>query len=106
MSFNVRDVNFVTYRLFFIYLFFLCGAGGLAIVALEFVGISVIRLDPRTSYDAYIATCWVASIVSCGMGWLMLQLIKERRGKKGKDRRQRNIPIDFPDRRKGDRRTA
>ena len=104
MRLNVRDVNFVFYRLFFIYLFFLCGVGGLAIITFEFMGFRVIQLNSRDSYDAYIATCWVAILVSFTMGSIMLQLIKERRSKKG-DRRQSNIPIDFPDRRKGDRRS-
>lgn len=103
MRLNVRDVNFIIYRLFFIYLFFLCGACGLLIVTLELLGVSVIRLG-SASYDAYIATCWVAVFVSFITGSIMLQLIKERRGK-GLDRRQRSEAIRFPDRRKGDRRT-
>jgi len=68
------------------------------------MGFRVIQLGPSDSYDAYIATCWVAILISFITGWIMLQLIKERRSKNG-DRRQTNIPIDFADRRKGDRRT-
>ena len=100
---NVRDVNFVYYRLFFIYLLFLCGVAGLATIIFEFLGFRVIQLEPYQSYDAYIATCWVAILVSFTMGSIMMQFIKERRSKKG-DRRQQNISIDFPDRRKGNRR--
>ncbi|MCW8934102.1 MAG: hypothetical protein OQK98_05210 [Gammaproteobacteria bacterium] len=104
MHLNVRDVNFVYYRLFFIYLLFLCAVAGLATITLEFIGVRVIQLDLHESYDAYIATCWVAILISFTMASIMLQFIKERR-KQSSDRRQQNIPIDFSDRRMRDRRS-
>jgi len=68
------------------------------------MGLRVIQLDAPGSYDAYIATCWVAILVSFAMGSIMMRLIKERRSKES-DRRQQSITIDFSDRRKGDRRS-
>ena len=67
------------------------------------MGFRVIQISTSDYYDAYIATCWVAILVSFTMATIMMQFIKERRAKKG-DRRQHNISIDFPDRRVSNRR--
>jgi len=105
MSLRNRDNKLAYYRLFFIYLIFALGALGIVILTLEQSGISIISAEiPSSSYEAILATSWVSSIICFSSGLLMLSLSKERRQEKH-DRRGHNIAIDFPDRRKTDRRS-
>lgn len=99
MAFKFRPVSFVYYKLFFVVLTFIIGFACLFAVALEFMpGWSGGVLDFQVDRETFLSTFGVAGMAGLCGGLLMLYLMKERRTVES-DRRKKNIPIDFPERR-------
>lgn len=107
MSYKIRPMPFVFFRLIFVALLFMVGIICLGTMTLEtFTGIRIIDAEPGVDYDAIIATCGVTGFLGMASGSIMLMLMLDRRTIRS-DRRQRQHGIDFPDRRTSvDRRLA
>lgn len=84
---------------------FLIGLASMAIWLLDaYLGIHIIQIEDSIEYASAVATCSVVGIISLVSAAFLLVLLIERRTSKKGDRRQKQVDIDFPDRRVGDRR--
>ena len=103
---NLRPTPFFLYRLFFVLLIYATGIASTSVWILEsFTDIRIITAEMGTTYDALLATAGVTGISGIVAGSLLLSLMGDRRDTKS-DRRQRQVEIDFPDRRTNDRRSS
>lgn len=107
MSYKSRPIRFAFYRLFFVVLLFAIGIVCLGQVVMEhFLGYSLIPAEPEVDHDAILLGSIISGILSMVYGFSLLRIMTDRRLKVS-ERRQRQMPIDFPDRRSGiDRRTG
>ena len=72
----------------------------------HFLGFSLIPAEPEVDHDAILLGSIVSGILSLVYAFVLLRIMTDRR-LKAAERRQGQIPIDFPDRRSGiDRRTG
>lgn len=104
MLLKLRPTPYALYRLFFVMLIYGLGILGLCNWILEkYLNVHLVIMNTVTSYEALLATSLATGIAGIIAGSIMLGLLRERRIFVG-DRRQTVIEIDFPDRRKRDRR--
>lgn len=104
MSFKLRQSPFVLYRLVFVLLIYATGIASTCVWILEsYTNIQIITLAPGTTFDAILATLAVTGLSGMVAGSIMLALMTDRRTFVS-ERRQRQVEIDFTDRREGDRR--
>lgn len=108
MFYKLRLTPFAYYRLLFAVLLFSVGGICFAHVLLDFIfdyKVITMTLPLPSDPGAVFAGAVVCGLLSTMFGFIMLSVLVDRRVK-GMDRRQRNMPIDFPDRRSGvDRRS-
>ncbi len=101
MAFKARPNTFTYYRLFFVTLLFAGGVISLGLAALEYLGgFALFGTESVAERDSILIAISIAGVLCLIYASLMLMIISDRRGKKP-DRRQRQMPIDFPDRRSG-----
>lgn len=107
MSFRPRPNTFTIYRLLMTFMLILCGVAGVGLYLLESQAwISLFALE-REGRGAVLAACGVGGLVSLLYGGMSLYFISDRREAARGDRRQRQMPINFADRRFGvDRRAV
>lgn len=107
MSYKSRPLTFAFYRLFFVVALYALGILCLVQPVMEhFYGYSMIPAEPEATHGAILTGAIVSGILSLVYGTIMLRIMTDRRMVKT-ERRQRQAPIDFPDRRSGiDRRTG
>ncbi len=107
MSFKLRPITFAYYRLFFVVILFLMALLCLSQAAMEyFYGVSFIPATPTTMHDAMLAGAIITGILSLIYSAFTLNIVMDKRTQNS-DRRQRQVAIDFPDRRSDiDRRTG
>ena len=104
MPFKFRPTPMALYRLFFVVMLLAIGAVSLSVALLEiYTDLNILPFDPGTNYEAILATCVVTGISGLFAGNILLALMLDRRTS-ASDRRQQSVAIDFPDRRKGNRR--
>lgn len=71
-----------------------------------FFGYSMIPTESEATHDSILTGAIVSGILSMVYGTIMLRIMTDRRTVRS-ERRQRQVEIDFPDRRSGiDRRTG
>lgn len=107
MSYKSRPVKFGFYRLFFVVLLFAIGIISLCQPVMEhFLGYSLIPAEPEVDHDAILLGTIISGLLSMVYGFFLLRIMTDRR-LQASERRQRQVAIDFPDRRSGiDRRTG
>lgn len=72
----------------------------------HFLGYSMIPAEPEVDHDAILLGSIISGILSLVYGFILLRIMTDRR-LQASERRQRQVPIDFADRRSGiDRRTG
>ena len=103
---NPRSTPFYLYRLFFVLLIYVTGIASTSVWILEsFTDIRIIPEEMGTTYDALLATSGVTGVSGIVAGSLLLSLMSDRRIAK-LDRRQRQVDINFADRRISERRSS
>lgn len=107
MVYKSRPVTFAFYRLFFVVLLFTLAIFCLGQPAMEyFFGHSMISTISIASHDAILAGLMISGVLAMVYAIILLRIMVDRRTLTS-DRRQRQVPINFPDRRSGiDRRTG
>ena len=107
MTYKSRPLTFAFYRLFFVVVLYSLGLFCLGQGFMEFFfGYSMIPTDSEATHDSILTGAIVSGILSMVYGTILLRIMTDRRTVKT-ERRQRQAPIDFPDRRSGiDRRTG
>jgi len=107
MAYKLRPLTFVYYRLLFAILLFTVGIFCLGQPVMEYtLGYSMIPTGTELPYDAMLSASIVSGILSLAFGSIILRIMVDKRVING-ERRQRQVHIDFPDRRSGiDRRTG
>lgn len=104
MSYKFRPLKFTYYRIFFVVLLFAVGIICLAQLLIEAIyGVSLITPELKSDHDAVLVGTVICGLLSLMFGFIMLRLLIDRR-LQSTDRRQRQLPIDFPDRRSGEER--
>lgn len=99
MTFQTRSSTFTIYRVFFISLFLLLGFIGIGSALLEnYTNINIFVTKSDFDNQALQATFIIMGILGFCTAFMMIYLIKERRGR-APDRRIQFRPFDFPDRR-------
>ena len=106
MLFQTRSNTLFYYRLFFVALFLLLGVSGTGIVVLEYyAGIDIIPTETAIDKHALFTTLSVMGALGFFTAFIMIFLMREKRGSDS-DRRKLSKPLDFFDRRsKTDRRS-
>lgn len=107
MMYKSRPLAFPIYRLFSVVLAFTVAFVCLGQSAMEYLyGFCMIPADPPVTHDAILGGCIISGMLSMFFGFIMLRIMMDRRVV-ATDRRQRQLEIDFPDRRtNSDRRTC
>ncbi len=106
MSYKSRPIKFTYYRLFFVVLLFSVGLICLAQLLIESIyGVSLITPELQSDHDAILVGTVICGLLSMMFGVIMLRLLIDRR-MQNNDRRRRQVPIDFQDRRSGQDRRA
>ena len=107
MPYKLRPIKFAFFRLIFVALLFATGLSCLGLVVMEYYfDFNIISANSRTTYDAIFTGIIISGLLSLFYGVVLLRIMTDRRLQKY-DRRQCQIPINFPDRRSGiDRRTG
>lgn len=101
MSFKFRPLKFTYYRILFVVLLFSLGLVCLAQLLIEAIyGVSIVTPELQSDHDAIIVGTIVCGLLSTMFGFVMLRLLIDRR-MQSSERRQHQLPIDFPDRRSG-----
>lgn len=101
MSLKFRPLRFTYYRLLFVVLLFSVGIICFMHLSISFLyGVSLITPALKSDHDAILAGAVVCGLLSTMFGFIMLNLLLDRR-QQCTDRRQRQLAIDFPDRRSG-----
>lgn len=101
MSFRPRPNTITLYRVMFTAMLFLCGIAGVLIYLLEpsaWVSLHAVKVEAS---GAILAAYGVGGTVCLLYGAMLLYFMADRRAVKRADRRQRQIPLDFPDQRSG-----
>jgi len=106
MSYKSRPIKFAFFRLFFVALLFGTGLACLGLLVIEYYfDFSIISANSENTYDAIFTGMIISGLLSLFYGIVLLRIMTDRRLQKN-DRRQREVLINFPDRRSGiDRRT-
>ena len=106
MSYRSRPITFTYYRFLFVALLFSVGLFCFAHLAIDyFYAYSMITTESQSDHDAVLVGAAVCGLLSTMFGFIVLHLLVDRR-EKSTDRRQRQVSIDFPDRRSGGDRRA
>ena len=101
MFYKLRLIPFAYYRLLFAVLLFAVGLFCFVHLALDyFYGYKVITTALPSDHGAVFVGVAICGFLSTMFGFIMISLLVDRRVK-GTDRRQRQLPIDFPERRSG-----
>ena len=107
MSYKSRPAKFAFYRLFFVVLLFTIGVACLGLVVAEhFFGFRLTLSKSEVINDAISFGSIISGLLSMIYGFILYRLMTDRR-LQASERRKRQVPIEFSDRRSGiDRRTG
>lgn len=101
MFYKPRLIPFAYYRLLFALLLFAVGLFCFVHLALDYIyGYKVITTAFAADDGAVFVGAAICGFLSTMFGFIMISIVVDRRAK-GTDRRQRQLPIDFPERRSG-----
>ena len=104
MPLKIRSASFGQ---IYIFLFLLMGVCGIGIFLIEnLTSINLFQIEAEFEKQALSVAAGITGVAGLVISTMMIFLLKERRDTKP-DRRQRQVAIDFPDRRSGiDRRAV
>ena len=101
MFYKLRLIPFLYYRLLFAVLLLSLGIICFSHLVLDYIyGYQLITTALPSDHGGVLVGAVICGTMSTMFGFIMLRLLVDRR-EKSKERRQRQVPIDFPDRRSG-----